>query len=145
MVPSRGIIDYSSTVKNLCAPLLYFACFCLLAMQIGGVHHHLERDGAYAGLHGDHALDGAYASLHGDHALNANAYGHDHSAERDVPAIQDLGLSWSKLLPLILAFAVLIASDHGLRRQPRPLPAHFPKPRRRSRWRPPLRAPPPAP
>ncbi|MEE4144241.1 MAG: hypothetical protein V2I26_05525 [Halieaceae bacterium] len=116
-------------MKRIATPILLVAYLCLISMQMSGSHLHVDAGGEHVGLHSTH--------LHG-----TAVHGHDHSAERDVPLLEELGLTWSKLLPLILACVALLISEYWLRTHYWPLPAEFPKPRRRSRWRPPLRAPP---
>ena len=108
---------------------LLIACFCMIMMQMSGTHMHIEAGGENAGLHVTH--------LH-----ETDHHGHDHRADRDVSVLEELGLTWSKLLPVILAFVALLFSQHWPRQQLWLLPVQFAKPRRRSRWRPPLRAPP---
>ena len=105
------------------------AFLCLLSMQMSGTHLHVDAGGDYAGLHGTH--------LH-----ETDHHGNDHNAESDVSVLEELGLTWSKLLPVILAAVALLFTQHWPRQQTWLLPVQFAKPRRRSRWRPPLRAPP---
>jgi len=116
-------------MKRVATPLLVIACLCLIFMQMNGTHLHVEADGQNAGLHGTH--------LH-----EADQHGHDHTAESDVSVLEELGLTWSKLPPVILATVVLLFTQLWPRQQLWLLPVQFAKPRRRSRWRPPLRAPP---
>ena len=128
-LPCLGLISYIGPVKNLATPILLLACLCLIMMQMSGTHLHVDADGEHAGLHGTH--------LH-----ETNQHGHDHNAESDVSVLEELGLTWSKLLPIILAGVALLFTQHWPRQQTWLLPVQFGKPRRRSRWRPPLRAPP---
>jgi hypothetical protein len=116
-------------MKKVASPMLLVACLCLLFMQMSGTHLHVEAGGENAGLHGTH--------LH-----EIDHHGHNHSAERDVSVLDELGLTWSKLLPVILACVALLFSQQWPRQQLWLLPVRYAKPRRRSRWRPPLRAPP---
>ena len=116
-------------MKNVASPMLLVACICLIMMQMSGTHIHIDARGEHAGLHGTH--------LH-----ETDQHGHDHSAVSDVSVLEKLGLTWSKLLPVILSAVALLFTQHWPRQQTWILPVQFGKPRRRSRWRPPLRAPP---
>jgi hypothetical protein len=62
--------------------------------------------------------------------------------ERDLPVLEKPGMAWLKLLPLPVALVVLLLAELWVcqRFWPHALPHSLP--RRRSRWRPPLRAPP---
>ena len=124
--------SYSGRVKNLAAPVLLVAWLCMLCMQTGGVHLHLDGGGESAGLHGTHSHE-------------ASSHGHDHSADRDVPVLEELGMTWSKLLPLILFCVALLIAENWVQQRSWPVPVQSAIPRRRTRWRPPLRAPPIAP
>jgi hypothetical protein len=79
--------------------------------------------------------------LHGEHVHDADPDGHDHSADVDV-SIFELGTLWAKLLFVlpVLGFALAISAT-GCWRSRRPS-VTTPVQRWRSRWRPPLRAPP---
>ena len=101
-------------------------------MQMSGTHLHFDEAGEHAGLHGTH--------LH-----EIDHHGDEHSAERDVPVLEQLGLIWAELLPLILACVIWLIAEHVCQQRYWRLPSQFAKPRRRSRWRPPLRAPPASP
>lgn len=105
------------------------ACICMLAMQIGGLHLHVDTKGNDAGIHGAH--------VH-----HADPDHHDHSADIDVSLLEQLGINWSKLIPLLFVCAVVIMAAAWIRRPDwyPPLPAG--KVLHRLRWRPPLRAPP---
>ena len=112
------------------APLLLvaFAGIAMLSMQMAGLHLH-------AGYHGD------AVALHGAYAHDVEPGGHDHSADVDV-SLLGFGIVWSNLLPVLLTvfptILIIVWVLHTL--WP---PATFLIPlRRRSRWRPPLRAPP---
>lgn len=118
-----------AVMKKVASPMLLVACICLIMMQMSGTHIHVDARGEHAGLHGTH--------LH-----ETDHHGHDHSAESDVSVLEEQGLTWSKLLSIIVACVALLFSQHWPRQRLWLLPVHFAKPRRRSRWRPPLRAPP---
>jgi len=108
--------------------IIAFACVAMLLMQISGLHLHA----------GDHSND---ASLHGAHVHDIAPDGHDHTADVDVSLI-DFGIVWSKIMPVLMAILptalAIVWVLHTLWPPPIPL---IPL-RRRSRWRPPLRAPP---
>jgi hypothetical protein len=104
------------------------ACFCLLAIQLSGLHLHVDVSGSDAGLHGTHA----HQVISSDH---------DHSAEVDVQLLEQSGISWSKLIPLISQVILLLTVLWIVR--PLWSPAiKSGKSRSRLHWRPPLRAPP---
>jgi hypothetical protein len=81
-------------------------------------------------------------NLHGTHLHQAEGHGHDHSADIDVSLMEKLRINWTQLVPLILACAILLVIKGWLKQRLWPPRAQFIKPRRRSHWRPPLRAPP---
>ena len=105
-----------------------FACFCLLAMQLSGLHMHVDTSGSDAGLHGTHAHQ-------------AVSSGHDHSAEVDVQLLEQSGVSWSKLIPLISQVILLLTALWIVRPLWSPAIKSGKSPSR-LHWRPPLRAPP---
>ncbi len=98
-------------------------------MQLSGLHMHVNPDGA-GGLHGAHV-----------HETDSDGHGHTHEFDTDV-SVFELATSWGKLdvvLPLLL-FTLLIVVQSG--RIVWTLAPDTFQYRRRSRWRPPLRAPP---
>ena len=100
----------------------------MLCLQMSGLHVHANAHDEASGLHGAHL-----------HDLDSD--GHDHSADVDV-SLLDLGIVWSKLMPvLLLAIAIILPVVWTLQTI-WPPPLRMPSLRRRSRWRPPLRAPP---
>lgn len=108
--------------------IVALACICLLGMQVSGLHLHVDASGSDAGLHGTHA-----------HQLDSSE--HDHSAEVDVQLLEQLSISWSKLVPLISQVILPVKALWIVR------PLWSPtfksgKARSRRHWRPPLRAPP---
>jgi len=119
---------YSPVVKFRSLFLVVLTGVAMLSMQLAGLHLHAGEPGADVGVHGTH--------LH-----EVDADGHDHSKAVDVTLV-DLGIVWSKLMPVLLtAFPTILAvvwTLHTLWPPPAPLTSL----RRRSRWRPPLRAPP---
>lgn len=81
------------------------------------------------------------SGLHSTHVHDLDSDGHDHSADVDV-SVLDLGIVWSKIMPvLLLAIAVMLAVV-WTRQRVWPAPIRILSLRHRSRWRPPLRAPP---
>ena len=114
------------------APALLIAIMCLslLTMQMSGLHLHVSVDSQSGALHGTHLHD-AVPDGHGD----------EHDAEIDVSSFEP-GVTWSKLIPILVAliFTLLPIISTSTTVRP-PLVERFPT-RHRSRWRPPLRAPP---
>lgn len=122
-----GIV-YSPLVRLLPIAILTLACTSLLSMQMSGLHSH-------ANLHGDDI------EVHGSHIHQLDPDGHDHSADVDVSLVE-LGIVWSNLIAMLPGYAmVLLAIVWTLNTLWSP-PLKVQPLRRRSRWRPPLRAPP---
>ena len=122
---SSGIVD---SMRLAPLSIVAFAGVAMLLMQFSGLHLHA----------GDHVDD---AALHGAHVHDVGPDGHDHTADVDVSLI-DYGIVWSKIMPVLMAILptalAIVWVLHTLWPPPIPL---IPL-RRRSRWRPPLRAPP---
>ncbi len=99
----------------------------LLSMQLSGLHMHVNTDGS-DGLHGTHV-----------HATDPD--GHEHEHDIDV-SLLELGASWGKLVLLLppLLFILLTFAQSG--RTVWILVEDTFQRRQRTRWRPPLRAPP---
>jgi hypothetical protein len=115
-------------MKFVSLSIVAFAGFAMLSMQMSGLHLH-------AGDHGDDA------ALHGAHVHDVDPSGHDHTADVDVPLI-DFGIVWSKIMPVLMAILpTALAIVWVLHTLWPPSTTLIPL-RRRSRWRPPLRAPP---
>ena len=112
------------------APLCLLAVvhIALLSMQATGLHLHVN-------VHGD------AGGLHGSHLHYADPDGHDHSDELDV-SVSEPGATWSKIFPFLVLAVSLLAAVVWMVRTFFPPPVIIPSTRRRSRWRPPLRAPP---
>jgi hypothetical protein len=112
------------------ALLIAIMCLSLLTMQMSGLHLHVSLDTQSGALHGAHLHDAA-----------SGEHGHDHDAEIDVSSFES-GITWSKLIPILVAliFALLPIIRTSTTVRP-PLIERFPT-RHRSRWQPPLRAPP---
>jgi len=107
--------------------LAIFIVISLVSMQASGIHLHVNAAGA--------------GGFHGTHVHEADLNDHGHIGDTDV-SLFELIRSVNQTFPFIAAFILsllvvtryhthLWAFDTGLLR-----------PRRRSRWRPPLRAPP---
>lgn len=91
------------------------------------------------GLH-LHAGTAEAAALHGEHSHFADPDGYDHSGDSDV-SLSDLSAVWVKLLPFFLPLLVILPLVST--RAPSWVPAvQLSRRSKRSRWRPPLRAPP---
>lgn len=97
-------------------------------MQVSGLHLHVDASGSDAGLHGTHAHQ-------------VNSADHDHSVEVDIQLLEQLGISWSKLIPLISQVILLLTALWIVRPLWSP-PITSRKTHSRLHWRPPLRAPP---
>jgi hypothetical protein len=114
------------------APALLIAIMCLslLTLQMSGLHLHVSADSQSDALHGTHL-----------HDADPEWRGHDHDAEIDVSSFEP-GFTFSKLIPILIAliFALLPIIRTCTTVWPS-LVERFPT-RHRSRWRPPLRAPP---
>jgi hypothetical protein len=111
-----------------------FACFCLLTMQVSGLHLHVGASGSEPGLHGTHA----HQVVTSDHG---HEHGHGHSAEVDIQLLEQLSISWSKLIPLI-SQVIFFLAVLGLVRLLWSPPIKSGNASRRLHWRPQLRAPP---
>ena len=129
-------------------PILVVACVSLLAVQLSGVHMHVDADG-YAGIpQGTHVhsqiLRGHSGAAHADPAsAHGHSHGgdHPHDGDKDV-AIVELSTASSKavIVPVWMGLSLLVALPPGEKLSP-----HATVPRsvdRHARWRPPQRAPP---
>ena len=125
--PKRFV--YSSAMRTSPTSFIVILGISLLSMQLSGLHMHVNPAGA-GGLHGTHV-----------HETDADGHGHIHEHDTDV-SLFELATSWGKLflfLPSLL-FILPIFVQSG--RTVWTLLADTFQRRRRSRWRPPLRAPP---
>ena len=122
---SSGIVE---SMRLAPLSIVAFAGVAMLLMQMSGLHLHAGEPSGDVGVHGTH--------LH-----EVVADGDDHSKAVDV-ALVDLGIVWSKIMPALMATLptalAIVWVLHALWLPPTTL---IPL-RRRSRWRPPLRAPP---
>jgi hypothetical protein len=107
--------------------LMAILCFCLLAMQVSGLHLH-------AGLEGN-------GDLHTTHVHAADPDGNGHETDSDV-SFFEASSRWMKPIPFLFLFiaAVFALVTYGKQAWvPVTKPFH---PCSHFRWRPPLRAPP---
>lgn len=105
-----------------------FACFCLLVLQLSGLHMHVDIGSDDAGLHGSHMHQ--FASPNDDHR-----------AEVDVALLEQLVGQWSKIVALVCYCLLLIVAAWIFRPTWSP-PLRSGTVERRLHWRPLLRAPP---
>lgn len=127
-------------------------------MQLSGMHFHLDEHGKATGVHSAHQHQHQHQHEHqhqnqqDQHQVDVGSGQeqyhqqlinvHDH-AEIDVSLPEQLGSIWSKLIPAIMACALATLIVGIPLRQPALSLLRTVTPvRRRSRWRPPLRAPP---
>lgn len=113
------------------APFFWVA---LLSLQLSGMHMHVSLAGGDGGLHGSH-------TTHDADPHHADPHGDDHSTDVDVSMVE-LNSVWSKLLSFLLPVAIMLLSLVWLHQPVRlAAPPSF-QLKSRTRWRPPLRAPP---
>ena len=114
------------------APALLIAIMCLslLTLQMSGLHLHVIVDSQSGALHGTHLHDAV-----------PDRHGHDHGAEVDVSSFEP-GVTWSKLIPTLVALLFALLPIIRTSTAVRPPLVERLSTRHRSRWRPPLRAPP---
>ncbi len=108
--------------------VIALAGLAVLSMQMSGLHLH-------AGDYGDDA------ALHGAHLHDVDSDGHDHRADVDVSLIE-FAIVWVKAMPALLTVFVTLPAIVWILHTLWPPPAPLMSLRWRSRWRPPLRAPP---
>lgn len=116
-------------MKNQTLSLAVIGILCLLFAQAFGTHLHVNDEGGDAGLHGLHIHET-------DH------HDHEHHGDTDVSVLEKAGTWWSKLPLVVLAALAVFAAAVWIKTRTGAILEPFTKPRRRSRWRPPLRAPP---
>ena len=107
--------------------ILIIVCVSLLSLQFIGLHQHL-------------GLQGSNGEAHGTHLHDLDHDGNGHDTEVDV-SFFELGITWSKIMPFLVTL-VLVLLINGRTAQSVCFQAYQLKPHKRSRWRPPLRAPP---
>ncbi len=115
-------------MRRVAGSIIALSFVCLLAMQMSGLHLHVDSIGQDAGLHGSH--------LH-----NVSLHDHDHSADTDV-SLLELATAWSKFIPLIFACVIALFAASWMSQLFWSPPVQASKTHHRIRWRPLLRAPP---
>ena len=129
--------------------IMLAACLSLVAVQLSGLHMHVDAEG-YAGPPEGTHIHGQPGHHHGDvihiddaaaHQENAHPGDPDHAGDKDVSIVK-FGTAVSKLLLYLMALGlillmVLSPTDTIAPRNTVPRSST-----RHERWRPPLRAPP---
>ncbi len=115
-------------MRRVPACILTFVFVALLSMQAAGLHLHVN-------------LQGGDGGLHGAHVHHADPDGHDHGADVDV-SLFELGATWSKILTFLVSVVSLPLAVVWVLQAFVPPSVTTLSTHRRSRWRPPLRAPP---
>lgn len=105
-----------------------FACLCLLALQLSGLHLHVD-------------IGSEQAESHGTHMHQFASPDDNHSGEVDVQLLEQFVGQWSKIVALVSYVFVLILTALILRPTWLP-PLSSEKIDQRLHWRPLLRAPP---
>ena len=121
-------IRYSQNMRRFSTSLAAFACLCLLVLQLGGIHLHVD-------------IDSDDAGLHGAHTHQAPSHDADHSGEVDVQLLEQFIGQWSKIVAQVCYVLLLIVAVWIFRPTWSP-PLGSAKIARRLHWRPQLRAPP---
>jgi hypothetical protein len=148
---------YTRVMRRITTPMTLAASFCLLALQLSGLHMHLDA-GGYVGtpqpahthrqsVHAHHSLghshdahDGAYRA--GDVGEDP-AHDSDYEGTRDI-TFDELALSPAKLPLALLPMIVLSIVVSRVLALPSLDVVHPVLSGRHTRWRPELRAPPKA-
>ena len=116
------------------ALLIAFMCLSLLTLQMSGLHLHMSTDGQGGALHGMHLHDA-------DPGGHGHGHGHDHDADVNISPFE-LAATWPNPVTLLVTFLVtLLVSIWASETVWHPFADRL-FARSRSRWRPPLRAPP---
>lgn len=136
-------------MRRLPSTIILVACLSLLALQLSGLHTHVDADG-YVGtpqgthVHGQGIIHSDGNGTHVDGA-DIDAHGHggdtDHAGDKDV-SIVELSTGASKILLFLVWVGLLLLIVLELRNK---ISLNFvgpPPTGRHARWRPPLRAPP---
>jgi hypothetical protein len=105
-----------------------FACLCLLAIQLSGIHLHVDIGSEQAESHGTHMHQ--FSSTDGDHA-----------GDVDVQLLEQFVGQWSKIVAQVCYVFLLIVAAWIFRPTWSP-PLRSEKVDPRLHWRPLLRAPP---
>ena len=119
---------YGSAMRNSPTWFIVIPVIALLSMQLSGLHLHINSDGA--------------GGLHGTHVHETDSDGHGHEDDTDV-SLFELGTSSGNLVlflpPLLFIMLTFVQSGRTVWML---IADTFQHRRHRSRWRPPLRAPP---
>ena len=128
--------------------VLTTACVSLLAVQLGGLHMHVDADGNVGSPQGVHIHSQLLHSHGGDsHVHHPDTLEHEHPGEQEHAGDNDISVTEmrggkSNLADLdinlhqgLLVYRSRVEHVRPVHSEPQPLP-------RKSRWRPPLRAPP---
>ena len=147
-------------MRRLKSPVLLTACLSLLAVQLGGLHMHVDADGNVGGPRGVHLhTQGLHSHGDGTHVHRPDAVENEHSGENehadesghagenehagdsDISVTEMSAGKWKlpdysvNLHYGLLVGLIQVDQVRPVRSGPRPAI-------RKSRWRPPLRAPP---
>jgi hypothetical protein len=117
-------------MRTALALLIAIMCLSLLTLQMSGLHLHVSADSQSGALHGTHL-----------HDVDFDGHGQDHDAEVDISLFEPGTLS-SKLIPFIVTFVFTLLAIIWASEMVWPPLVERLTARDRSRWRPPLRAPP---
>ena len=124
------------------------ACVSLLAVQLGGLHMHVDADGNVGGVKGVdlHApllhSHGGYTHVHLPGTPHHEHPGDpEHAGDNDISVIE-MRSGKSKLTDFTFNLHLTLAIHRVLVEQVRPIISEPQPITRKSRWRPPLRAPP---
>lgn len=112
------------------ALLIAFMCLSLLTLQLSGLHLHVSTDGQGGALHGMHL-----------HDADPDGHGHDHDADVHVSPFESAA-TWQNLVILLVTFVFTLLASIWANETVWPSFVERLTARCRSRWRPPLRAPP---
>ena len=107
-------------------------CLAFLSMQISGLHGHIS------------VSDGAAEEHQNTHLHDADVNGHeiDHDIDEEIDVPLDIRTVWVKTMPFLLLLVLgILSTSLPVRSIWLRLPEQL-NTRRRTRWRPPLRAPP---
>ena len=128
--------------------MLVLACVSLLAVQLGGLHMHVDADGNVGGPRGVH-LHTQLLHSHGEdaHVHHHGTLDHEHPGEQEHAGDNDISVTEMRGGKSALAFPHLnllqgLLVYRAEVTQVRPVNTETPPKTRKSRWRPPLRAPP---
>ena len=122
------------------ASVILLACLSLLALQLSGLHMHVDADGYVGTPQGTH-VHGTDTHLVGADDRHEHTGGQDHDGDKDMSVVE-LNTGVSKLLVFLVWLGLGLFTVLRPATQILPIAA-VPRPVvRNTRWRPPLRAPP---